>query len=179
MIVSHEFNMVYFSTSKYNYLNNQQEKAMMISLEVNGKHYEMDVSPDVPLLWVIREYLKLAGTKFGCGIGICGSCTLHIDGKARRSCQIPVGDAEGKRITTIEGLPEDHPVKRAWIEEQVPQCGYCQPGQIMQATALLSEDPNPSMERIIEAMDGILCRCGTYPRIKRAIGRAMKGSKSS
>lgn len=146
----------------------------MIPLEVNGKRYEVDVAPDVPLLWVIREYLRLTGTKFGCGIGLCGSCTVHIDGKPRRSCQIPVGDAQGKRITTIEGLPEDHPVKRAWIEEQVPQCGYCQPGQIMQAAALLSEDPNPSEERIIRVMDEILCRCGTYPRIKRAIKRAIK-----
>jgi len=154
-------------------------EAVMISLEVNGKRYEVDVSPDVPLLWVIREYLKLTGTKYGCGIGMCGSCTLHIDGKARRSCQIPVGNARGKRITTVEGLPEDHPVKRAWIEEQVPQCGYCQPGQIMQAAALLSENPCPSEERIIKAMDGILCRCGTYPRIKRAIRRAIKQGKES
>ena len=151
----------------------------MIFLEINGNHYEVDVNKDVPLLWVIREYLKLTGTKFGCGIGMCGACTVHIDGKARRSCQIAVGDARGKTLTTIEGLPEDHPVKRAWIEEQVPQCGYCQPGQIMQATALLAEDPNPADERIIKAMDGVLCRCGTYPRIKRAIKRAMKESKSS
>jgi isoquinoline 1-oxidoreductase alpha subunit len=152
---------------------------MMISLEVNGENHEVDVSSDVPLLWVIRDYLQLTGTKFGCGIGICGSCIVHIDGKARKSCQIPAGDAEGKTITTIEGLPEDHPLKRAWIEEQVPQCGYCQPGQIMQAAALLSEDPNPSDERIAKVMDGVLCRCGTYPRIKRAIKRAIKGSKSS
>jgi isoquinoline 1-oxidoreductase alpha subunit len=151
----------------------------MISLQVNGNRYEVEVGSDVPLLWVIREYLRLTGTKFGCGIGLCGSCTVHIDGKARRSCQIPVGDAQGKRITTIEGLPEDHPVKRAWIEEQVPQCGYCQPGQIMQAAALLSEDPNPSEERIIRVMDKILCRCGTYPRIKRAVKRAIKERKKS
>jgi len=131
----------------------------MISLQVNGKGYEVDVGPDVPLLWVIREYLRLTGTKFGCGVGLCGSCTVQI--------------------TTIEGLPEDHPVKRAWIEEQVPQCGYCQPGQIMQAAALLSEDPNPSEERIIRVMDEILCRCGTYPRIKRAVKRAIKERKKS
>lgn len=151
----------------------------MISLQVNGKRYEVEVGSDVPLLWVIREYLRLTGTKFGCGIGLCGSCTVHIDGKARRSCQIPVADAQGSRITTIEGLPEDHPVKRAWIEEQVPQCGYCQPGQIMQAAALLSEDPNPSEERIIRVMDEILCRCGTYPRIKRAVKRAIKEREKS
>jgi isoquinoline 1-oxidoreductase alpha subunit len=150
----------------------------MISLHVNGKRYEVDVTPDVPLLWVIREYLRLTGTKFGCGIGICGSCTVHIDGKARRSCQVSLGDVRGKRITTIEGLPKDHPVKRAWIEEQVPQCGYCQPGQIMQAAALLSNDPNLSEEGIIKGMDGILCRCGTYPRIKRALKRAMEQNKN-
>ncbi|NIS61348.1 MAG: molybdopterin-dependent oxidoreductase [Proteobacteria bacterium] len=149
----------------------------MISLEVNGKHHKVNVSPDVPLLWVIREYLKLTGTKYGCGIGMCGSCTVHIDGQARRSCQVPLGDARGKRITTIEGLPEDHPVKKGWIEEQVPQCGYCQPGQIMQAAALLSEESNPSEERIIKGMDGVLCRCGTYPRIKRAMRGVIKESK--
>ena len=109
----------------------------MISLEINGKSYQVDVAPDVPLLWVIRERLKLTGTKFGCGIGMCGSCTVHIDGKAERSCQTPVGSAQGKKITTIEGLPENHPVKQAWIKEQVPQCGYCQSGQIMQAASLL------------------------------------------
>jgi isoquinoline 1-oxidoreductase alpha subunit len=150
----------------------------MISLHVNGNQYEVDVSPDVPLLWVIREYLRLTGTKFGCGIGICGSCTVHIDGKARRSCQVSLGDVRGKRITTIEGIPKDHPVKRAWIEEQVPQCGYCQPGQIMQAAALLSDDQNLSEEGIIKGMDGILCRCGTYPRIKRALKRAMERNKN-
>jgi isoquinoline 1-oxidoreductase alpha subunit len=150
----------------------------MISLHVNGNQYEVDVSPDVPLLWVIREYLRLTGTKFGCGIGICGSCTVHIDGKARRSCQVSLGDVRGKRITTIEGIPKHHPVKRAWIEEQVPQCGYCQPGQIMQAAALLSDDQNLSEEGIIKGMDGILCRCGTYPRIKRALKRAMERNKN-
>jgi isoquinoline 1-oxidoreductase alpha subunit len=154
-----------------------QREAMMISLEVNGKHYEVDVNHEMPLLWVIREYFALMGTKYGCGIGLCGSCTLHIDGKAQRSCQVPAGNVQGKRITTIEGLPEDHPVKRAWIEEHVPQCGYCQPGQIMQAAALLSEDPNLSEEAIIKGMDGILCRCGTYPRIKRALKRAIEESK--
>ena len=151
----------------------------MISLEINGKRYEVDVSPDVPLLWVIREHLRLTGTKFGCGVGLCGSCTVHLDGKAERSCITTVGSVEGRKITTIEGLPENHPVKRAWIEEQVPQCGYCQPGQIMQAAALLSEDPNPTDAKIIRAMDGNLCRCGTYPYIKRAIKRAAKEVKKT
>jgi isoquinoline 1-oxidoreductase alpha subunit len=149
----------------------------MISLEINGKKHSVDVGPDVPLLWVIREHLRLTGTKFGCGIGMCGSCTVHLDGKSARACQTPAGEAQGKKITTIEGLPEDHPVKRAWIKEQVPQCGYCQPGQIMQAAALLSEDGNPSEEKIIKAMDGNLCRCGTYPYIKRAIYTAAKEGK--
>jgi len=151
----------------------------MISLTINEKQHIVDVGPDVPLLWVIREYLGLTGTKFGCGIGMCGSCTVHINGSAERSCQIPVADAQGKKITTIEGLPEDHPVKIAWIKEQVPQCGYCQPGQIMQAAALLSEDSNPSEEKIMSAMEGNLCRCGTYPYIKNAIrsAAALKSSK--
>ncbi len=146
----------------------------MISLDINGKNYQVDVAPEVPLLWVIRERLKLTGTKFGCGIGMCGSCTVHIDGKAQRSCQTPAGDAQGKKIITIEGLSENHPVKAAWIKEQVPQCGYCQSGQIMQAAALLSEDPHPSEEKIIDSMNGNLCRCGTYPRIKLAIRTAAK-----
>lgn len=149
----------------------------MISIEVNEKHYEVDVSPHVPLLWVIREYLRLTGTKYGCGIGMCGACTVHIGGKARRSCQIPVGEVQGKRITTVEGIPRDHPVKKAWIAEQVPQCGYCQPGQIMQAAALLSENPDPSEDQIIKGMNGVLCRCGTYPRIKRALKRAIEEIK--
>ncbi len=141
----------------------------MVHLEINGKTYDVDVAPEVPLLWVIRERLKLTGTKFGCGIGACGSCTVHIDGKATRSCQTPAGSAQGKIITTIEGLPENHPVKEAWIKEQVPQCGYCQSGQIMQAAALLADDPNPSEQKIIEHMNGNLCRCGTYTKIKNAI----------
>jgi isoquinoline 1-oxidoreductase alpha subunit len=151
----------------------------MISLDINGKAYHVDVGPEVPLLWVIREHLKLTGTKFGCGIGACGSCTVHIDGKAVRSCQTPAGSAAGKKITTIEGLAENHPVIRAWIREQVPQCGYCQSGQIMQAAALIAEDPNPSDAKIVDAMDGNLCRCGTYPRIKLAIKSAMKEGKGS
>ena len=151
----------------------------MIALEINGKTYQVDVGPDVPLLWVIREHLKLTGTKFGCGIGACGSCTVHIDGRAARSCQTPVASAAGKKITTIEGLAESHPVVQAWIKEQVPQCGYCQSGQIMQAVALLAEDPNPSDAKIVSAMDGNLCRCGTYPRVKLAVKAAAKEGKGS
>jgi aerobic-type carbon monoxide dehydrogenase small subunit (CoxS/CutS family) len=154
-----------------------KESEPMISLDINGKTYQVDVGPEVPLLWVIREHLKLTGTKFGCGIGACGSCTVHLDGKAVRSCQTPAGSAAGKKITTIEGLAENHPVIMAWIREQVPQCGYCQSGQIMQAAALLAEDPAPSDERIKSAMDGNLCRCGTYPRIKLAIRSAAKEGK--
>lgn len=150
----------------------------MITLEINGKKHDVEVRPDVPLLWVIREHLKLTGTKFGCGIGMCGACTVHLDGRAVRSCQTRAGDAQGKKITTIEGLPADHPVKAAWIREQVPQCGYCQPGQIMQAAALLAEDGNPSDEKIVAAMDGNLCRCGTYPYIKAAIKSVAKGGKA-
>jgi len=150
----------------------------MIKLTVNEKEYKVDVGPDVPLLWVIREYLKLTGTKYGCGLGLCGSCTVHIGGKAQRSCQIPVIEAVEKKITTIEGIPEDHPVKRAWNKEQVPQCGYCQPGQIMEAAALLAEKKNPTEEEIINHMSGNICRCGTYPRIRLAIKTAAeKGGK--
>jgi len=151
----------------------------MVSLDINGRKYDVDIAPDIPLLWVIREHLKLTGTKYGCGIGMCGSCTVHVDGKAQRSCQIPVADAQGKKITTIEGIPESHPVKKAWVKEQVPQCGYCQPGQIMQAIALLNEEPIPSEEKIINAMNGNLCRCGTYTRIKRAITSASKEGRKS
>ena len=149
----------------------------MIKLDINGKHHAIDVNGDVPLLWVIREHLKLTGTKFGCGQGVCGSCTVQMDGKAERSCQVPVKSAQGKKIVTIEGLPENDPVKKAWIAEQVPQCGYCQPGQIMQASALLKQNPHPSDSQIVEAMDGNLCRCGTYPRIKSAIRLAAGGKK--
>jgi isoquinoline 1-oxidoreductase beta subunit len=141
----------------------------MISLEANGKKYEVEASPDVPLLWVIREHLGLMGTKYGCGKSLCGACTVHIDGKAERSCQIPVRDAQGKRITTIEGIPEDHPIKRAWNASDVPQCGYCQPGQIMDAVVLFDKNPNPTDADIDGAMSGNLCRCGTYQRIRQAI----------
>jgi aerobic-type carbon monoxide dehydrogenase small subunit (CoxS/CutS family) len=146
----------------------------MISLDVNGKNYRLDVADDMPLLWVIRDYLKLTGTKYSCGIGECGACTVHINGKAERSCNIPVKQAQGKKITTIEGLPQNHPVKRAWIQEQVVQCGYCQPGVIMQVAALLSESPKPNAQKIIDAMDDVICRCGTYPRIKRGIKTALE-----
>jgi aerobic-type carbon monoxide dehydrogenase small subunit (CoxS/CutS family) len=155
----------------------------MISLNVNGKNYKVDVPDDMPLLWVIRDYLKLTGTKFGCGIGECGACTVHIDGKAERSCGISAKEAQGRKIITIEGLPQNHPVKRAWIQEQVPQCGYCQPGIMMQVAALLSESPKPNAEKIVNAMDNVICRCGTYPRIKKGIKTAVQiagkgGSKS-
>ena len=146
----------------------------MISLNVNGKKYEVDVPEDVPLLWVLRDNLKLTGTKYGCGIGECGSCTVHINGKAERSCTIPVGQVKGKKITTIEGLPDKHPVKKAWIEEQVVQCGFCQPGVMMQVAGLLSESKNPDPEKIIGAMDDIICRCGTHPRIKKGIRKAVQ-----
>jgi isoquinoline 1-oxidoreductase subunit alpha len=149
----------------------------MIHLEINGKKHDIDVPEEVPLLWVIRERLQMTGTKFGCGIGMCGSCTVHLDGKAVRSCQTPAGTAQGKKIVTIEGLPENHPVKQAWVKEQVPQCGYCQPGQIMQAAALLAEDPHPTEKKIVEHMNGNLCRCGTYVSIKSAIRLASAGGK--
>ena len=155
----------------------------MISLNVNGKNYSVDVSDDVPLLWVIRDHLKLTGTKYSCGIGECGACTVHINGKAMRSCTIPVSEVKGKKITTIEGLPENHPVKRAWIQEQVVQCGYCQPGVMMQVAALLSDKPTPTADQIISKMDDVICRCGTYLRMKKGIKTAVqiagKGGKKS
>jgi isoquinoline 1-oxidoreductase alpha subunit len=146
----------------------------MISFQVNGKKYSVDVPPDTPLLWVIRDHLKLMGTKYSCGIGECGACTVHIDGKAERSCVIPVKDATGKKITTIEGIPQNHPVKRAWIEEQVVQCGYCQPGVMMQVAALLSQRPTPDADQVITKMNDVICRCGTYPRIKKGIHTALQ-----
>ncbi|MGD0662857.1 MAG: (2Fe-2S)-binding protein [Syntrophorhabdales bacterium] len=146
----------------------------MVSLHVNGKKYSVDVPEDMPLLWVLRDHLRLTGTKFSCGIGECGCCTVHIDGKAQRSCVTTVGEAQGKKITTIEGLPKNHPVKRAWIQEQVPQCGYCQPGQMMQLSALISESKKPDPAKIVAAMDNMLCRCGSYPRIKRGIIAAIE-----
>ncbi len=142
------------------------------TLNINGKAHTVQVDGDVPLLWVIRETLQLTGTKFGCGIAQCGACTVHVDGQPMRSCQLQVSRVVGREFTTIEGIGEDHPVKQAWIDVQVPQCGYCQSGQIMSAVALVEENSNPSEEEIIAAMDGNLCRCGTYMRIKRAINQA-------
>jgi len=148
----------------------------MLTLTINGESSDIDVDPSTPLLWVIRDYVGLTGTKFGCGIALCGACTVHLDGAPVRACVTPASVAVGKRITTIEGLsggtPGLHPVQRAWIDEQVPQCGYCQSGQIMAAAALLAQIPSPSDADINEAMSGIVCRCGTYPRIRRAIRRA-------
>jgi isoquinoline 1-oxidoreductase alpha subunit len=143
---------------------------------INGGEARVDVAPDTPLLWIVREHLKLSGTKYGCGTGLCGACTVHLDGKAVRSCQITAQQVQGKRVTTIEGLSPSasHPLQRAWIAEQVPQCGYCQSGQIMQAADLLASNKTPTREQIIAHMDGNLCRCGTYPRIVRAIERAAR-----
>jgi isoquinoline 1-oxidoreductase alpha subunit len=152
----------------------------MARLLINGKPRTVDVPPDTPLLWVIREHLQLTGTKFGCGMAQCGACTVHLDGVAVRSCKTPVSAAAGKKITTIEGLSPDgkHPLQVAWIAEQVPQCGYCQSGQIMQAAALLAKTPNPTDDEIVAAMSGNICRCATYVRIKRAIKRAAQGVRS-
>lgn len=150
----------------------------MFTLIVNDSQQTVDVDEDTPLLWVLRDVLGLTGTKFGCGIGECGACTVHIDGNAIRSCRTTVKEAAGKKITTIEGLSKDgnHPIQKAWVAEQVSQCGYCQPGQIMSAAALLSRKNKPTDDDINEAMSGNLCRCGTYPRIRRAIHLAA-GSK--
>jgi len=149
----------------------------MRSLVINDVQVAVDAPETTPLLWVLRDYLGLTGTKFGCGVAMCGACTVHIDGNAERSCVTPVGDVQGKKITTIEGLSRtgDHPLQKAWIDEQVPQCGYCQSGQIMQAAALLLKVKAPTREQIIEHMDGNLCRCGTYGRIIRAVERVVGG----
>ena len=149
---------------------------MMYSLIVNGKKVQVDVPPDTPLLWVLRDSLGLTGTKYSCGIGVCGCCTVHLDGKPVRSCSTSIASVNGRRITTIEGLAaqRDHPLLKAWFEENVPQCGFCQPGQIMTAAALLANNPHPSDAEIDDAMSGNLCRCGTYQRIRRAIHRASK-----
>jgi isoquinoline 1-oxidoreductase alpha subunit len=145
-------------------------------LTVNGKQVDVAASPDETLLWVIREKLKLTGTKYGCGMAMCGACTVHVDGKAMRSCQTRLSQVQGKSITTIEGLSPDgsHPLQKAWVAEQVLQCGYCQSGQIMQAASLLKTSPKPTRAQIVQAMNGNLCRCGTYGRIIRAIERAAK-----
>jgi isoquinoline 1-oxidoreductase subunit alpha len=146
----------------------------MPNLTINGRSMSVDAANDTPLLWVIREQLQMTGTKFGCGAGLCGACTVHLNGEAVRSCQTSVGNAVGKKITTIEGLSQkgDHPLQKAWIAEEVPQCGYCQSGQIMQAASLLAKNSNPTKEEVVAHMDGNLCRCMTYSRIQKAIMRA-------
>jgi isoquinoline 1-oxidoreductase subunit alpha len=154
-----------------------KRRLFMIFLEVNGKKYELDVGPDTPLLWVIRETVGLTGTKYGCGIAQCGACTVHVEGEPIRSCVMPVSSVNGKRITTIEGIGTTRvgqAIQKAWIAEDVPQCGYCQSGQIMNAVALLKKNPKPSDADIDDGMSGILCRCGTYQRIRRAIHRAAR-----
>lgn len=146
----------------------------IFTLNVNGKTMQVDVEPDTPVLWVLRDHLNLPGTKFGCGIAQCGACTVHLDGVAVRSCSLPVSSVGDNAITTIEGLSDDgsHPVQQAWLEHDVPQCGYCQAGQIMSAAALLAQNPSPTDEEIEQAMAGNICRCGTYVRIRAAIKTA-------
>ncbi|AVI49954.1 (2Fe-2S)-binding protein [Pukyongia salina] len=150
-------------------------------LKINGNTHSVDVDPSTPILWVLRDHLQLVGTKFGCGISQCGACTIHVEGNATRSCQIPVSAIGNKKITTIEGLSKngDHPVQQAWLEHDVPQCGYCQAGQIMTAAALLDSNPNPTDEDIEATMSGNICRCGTYTRIKAAIKTAAKSGSLS
>jgi len=146
------------------------------TLLINRKSQDVNVEPETPLLWVLRDTVGLTGTKYGCGMGLCGACTVHLDGKAVRSCQTPVKSVGTKKITTIEGLGKDglHPVQEAWIAEQVPQCGYCQSGQIMQAVSLLRDKPHPTLDEINDGMAGNICRCGTYQRIRRAIQRVAR-----
>ncbi len=151
----------------------------MALLTINGRAQNVDAPDDTPLLWVIRERLQMTGPKFGCGAGLCGACTVHINGEAVRSCQTQLKDAVGQKITTIEGLENKHPVQKAWVAEQVPQCGYCQSGQIMQAASLLAKNTNPTPEQVVEAMDGNLCRCMSYIRIKRAVLRAAADMRST
>ncbi|MDE3176869.1 MAG: (2Fe-2S)-binding protein [Pseudomonadota bacterium] len=153
----------------------------MPNLTINGHNVTVDAAKDTPLLWVIRDHLNMTGTKFGCGAGLCGACTVHVDGVAVRSCQTQVGDLAGKKVTTIEGLSQhgEHALQKAWVAEQVPQCGYCQSGQIMQAASLLSHNPAPTREEIVEAMNGNLCRCMTYPRIVKAIERASNDMRAA
>ena len=151
---------------------------MAIAFTLNGKPQNVDVGPEMPLLWVLRDILNMTGTKFGCGMALCGACTVHINGEASRSCITPISTVAGKNITTIEGLSLDgtHPVQQAWVAEDVPQCGYCQSGQIMSAVALLSKKANPTDADIDDAMSGNICRCGTYQRIRKAIHRAAAAS---
>ena len=150
-----------------------------LTLSVNGIPHSLDVDPDTPLVWVLRDHLGLTGTKYSCGISECGACTVLIDGAAERSCSMPASDAVGTEITTIEGLAgtDLHPLQQAWIEEEVPQCGYCQPGQLMTAAGLLNRNPNPTEEQIVAEMSGVLCRCGTYLRIKKAVAKVAKGGR--
>ena len=151
----------------------------MIELNINNQKFQVENAPDTPLLWVLRDSLKMTGTKYGCGVGQCGACTVHLDGIAVRSCSVPVGATVGKSITTIEGIGSEaglSPVQQAWIDEDVPQCGYCQTGQIMTASALLSKNKRPNDKDIETAMQGNICRCGTYPRIMKAIKRAARNS---
>jgi len=148
----------------------------IFSISINGKTHEVNADPSTPMLWVLRDHLDMTGTKFGCGIAQCGACTVHLDGVAVRSCQLPVAAIDGQEVTTIEGLSEngDHPVQQAWLEHDVPQCGYCQAGQIMTAAALLKQNSNPNDQEIENAMHGNICRCGTYTRIKAAVKTASK-----
>ena len=145
---------------------------MKITLKVNGVTRTLEAEPDMPLLWALRDFLGLKGAKYGCGVGACGACTVLVNGRAMRSCAVPLKSLEGDEVRTIEGLGGSHPVQLAWLEEQVPQCGYCQSGQIMQAVALLERTPRPTAEEIRAGMNGVLCRCGTYPRIEAAVRRA-------
>lgn len=145
---------------------------MRITLNVNGQARQLDADPEMPLLWALRDFLGLKGAKYGCGIAACGACTVHVGGKAVRACVVPVGAVGDADVRTIEALGGDHPVQQAWLEEQVPQCGYCQTGQIMQAAALLGQTPEPTAAQIRDGMNGVLCRCGTYPRIEAAVHRA-------
>jgi aerobic-type carbon monoxide dehydrogenase small subunit (CoxS/CutS family) len=148
------------------------------TIKINDKEHQVDVAPDTPMLWVLRDHFKLVGTKYGCGVGQCGACTIHVDGSATRSCLLPISSVGDSDITTIEGLAEkaDHPIQKAWLEHDVPQCGYCQAGQMMNAASLLKDNPHPSDNDIDVAMNGNICRCGTYVRIKAAIKTAAKNS---
>jgi isoquinoline 1-oxidoreductase alpha subunit len=162
--------------SPANSVDDRRKRMTAVTFTINGKVAKVEAEPATPLLWVVREHLKLTGTKYGCGAGLCGACTVHVDGKAVRSCQTQISAVAGKKVTTIEGLSakSDHPLQKAWVAEQVPQCGYCQSGQIMKAAELLQKNKKPTRDQIVQHMDGNICRCGTYPRIVRAIERAAK-----
>jgi aerobic-type carbon monoxide dehydrogenase small subunit (CoxS/CutS family) len=158
----------------FKYLSINNKRMATFNIKINGKQQRVDVDPSTPMLWVLRDHLKLVGTKYGCGIAYCGACTILVDDMASRSCQLPVSEVGTQSITTIEGLSEngDHPLQKAWLEHDVPQCGYCQSGQIMNAAALLKSNPNPTDEEIEASMEGNICRCGTYIRIKKAVKTA-------